>query len=56
MKGDGRSEVAKLGLGVNVRIVDMNQERVRLSWLWGVRVGSIYGLTDYEMEACNGQL
>ncbi len=34
----------------------MNQERVRLSWLWGVTVGSVYGLTDYDMEACNGQL
>ena len=56
MKVDERSEVAKVGLGVNARIVDMNQGRVRLPWLWSVGVGNVYGLTDCDMEACNGQL
>lgn len=56
MKRDKRCEVAKLGSGVNVKIVDVNQESVRLFWLWSVRVGRIYVLRDSEMEACNGQI
>jgi len=56
MKGDKRCEVAKLGLGVNVKIAEMSQESARLSWLWSVRVGRVCGFRDYEMEACNGQI
>ena len=54
MKGDKRCEVAKLGLGVNVKVVDTSQESVGLSWLWGVRVRRVCGFRDYEMEVCNG--
>ena len=56
MKGDKRCEVAKLGLGVNVKIVDMNREIVRLSWLWSVRAGRVCGFRDYETEAGDGQI
>ncbi len=56
MKGDERSEVAKLGLGVNVKIVDVKQESVRLFWLWSAWAGSVCGLRDYKMEAGDGQI
>ena len=56
MKGDKRCEVAKLGLGVNVKVVHMNEESVGLSWLWSVRVRRVCGFRDYGMEVCNGQI
>jgi hypothetical protein len=56
MKGDDRSEAAMLGLGANVRIVDVNQRRVRLSRVWSLGTESACGLGDFEMEARNGWL